>query len=220
MLGELIVFEGLDGSGKETQANCLAQSLEQDGKSVMKISFPVYDSPSSSLVKMYLFGKFGTDPCAVNAYAASSFFAVDRYASYRTNWGPFYQGGGTVIADRYTTSNAIHQCSKLPEEQWEGYLDWLFTYEYKYLEIPAPDRIIYLQTDVDVCEKLILSRYDGHEDQRDIHEGNLEYLRRSKKAAEFCAERLGWTTVRCTSGGKMRSVGDIQHEVRKLLSAF
>ena len=153
--GTLIVLEGLDGSGKATQAKLLAQHLKEAGKNVQEITFPDYASDSSALVKMYLAGQFGDKPDDVNAYAASSFYAVDRYASYKTSWGSFYEAGGVIIADRYTTSNAVHQCSKLPPEQWESFLQWLFDYEFRLLGLPAPDEVIYLQVDPAVSQKLM-----------------------------------------------------------------
>ena len=139
--GRLLVLEGLDGSGKATQAKLLATHLAGSGRRVMEITFPDYESDSSALVKMYLSGQFGDKPDDVNPYAASSFYAVDRYASYKTKWGSFYEAGGIVIADRYTTSNAVHQCSKLPPDQWDGFLRWAFEYEYKLLGLPAPDAV-------------------------------------------------------------------------------
>ena len=139
--GKLIVLEGLDGSGKATQAKLLAEHLAAQGVPVQKITFPDYASDSSALVKMYLAGQFGQHPDDVNAYAASSFYAVDRYASYKTSWGSFYEQGGVIIADRYTTSNAVHQCSKLPPEQWDDFLCWAFDYEYRLLGLPAPDAV-------------------------------------------------------------------------------
>ena len=132
-MGKLIVIEGLDGSGKGTQAELLAKNLEAQGKAVRKISFPDYVSDSSALVKMYLSGQFGSRPEDVNAYAASTFYAVDRFASFKRDWGGFYEDGGIVVADRYTTSNAVHQCSKLPQEQWDAFLAWLFDFEYHLL---------------------------------------------------------------------------------------
>ena len=139
--GRLLVIEGLDGSGKATQAKLLASYLAESGCKVMEITFPDYESDSSALVKMYLSGQFGDKPDDVNPYAASSFYAVDRYASYKTKWGSFYEAGGIVIADRYTTSNAVHQCSKLPPEQWDDFLRWAFDYEYRLLGLPAPDAV-------------------------------------------------------------------------------
>ena len=171
------------------------------------------ESDSSALIKMYLHGGFGSDPDAVNAFAASSFFAVDRYASFKRDWGSFYENGGIIIADRYTTSNAIHQCSKLPEEQWDAYLDWLFHFEYDLLGIPAPTQVFYLQVDPAVSQKLMTGRYHGDETKKDIHESNLDYLKRSRKAAEYCAKRLGWQTVCCTDGDQMRQIQEIQNEI-------
>lgn len=220
MSGRLIVIEGLDGSGKATQAELLCNSLKQRGERVQKISFPNYNSDSSALVKMYLDGQFGKDPGDVNAYAASSFYAVDRYASYKKDWGRFYDEGGVIVADRYTTSNAIHQCSKLPESSWNEYLNWLFDFEYKLLGIPAPDTVIYLKVDTAISQSLMTGRYDGDESKKDIHEGNLDYLNRSRAAAEYCADKLDWKTVRCVADGKMRSIEDIHKEIMSLIEEY
>ena len=217
--GCLLVIDGLDGSGKATQARLLAETLAAQGRQVRQISFPNYASDSSALVKMYLAGQFGDKPDDVNAYAASSFFAVDRYASYKTDWGAFYQAGGIVIADRYTTSNGAHQCSKLPPEAWDAYLDWLFTYEYQLLGLPAPDAVIYLRVDPAVSQQLMTARYHGDESKKDIQERDLEYLERSRRAAEYCAQKLGWQTVECTRAGTMRTVEDIGREVLALAEA-
>ncbi len=215
--GTLIVIEGLDGSGKATQAKLLFESLKQQGRDVRQVSFPDYDSDSSALVKMYLAGDFGSDPGDVNAYAASTFFAVDRYASFKKNWRAFYENGGVVIADRYTTSNAVHQCSKLPEAEWDGFLNWLFHFEYALLGIPAPDRVFYLQTAPGVNQQLLDHRYHGDEQKKDIHERNAAYLALSRAAAEYCAEKLGWITIHCVRDGKMRSIEDIHAELMQLV---
>ena len=214
--GRLIVIEGLDGSGKATQAKLLAAHLAEAGQRVKEITFPDYASDSSALVKMYLAGRFGEKPDDVNAYAASSFYAVDRYASYKTDWGQFYEDGGVVIADRYTTSNAVHQCSKLPPEEWDSFLQWLFDYEFRLLSLPAPDEVIYLQVDPAVSQRLMTGRYHGDESKKDVHEKDVEYLNRSRHAAEYCAAHLGWKTVHCTRDGEMRSIEDIQKEVQEL----
>ena len=217
MSGKLIVIEGLDGSGKATQAKLLAASLRAQGLAIRQISFPVYDSDSSALVRMYLRGEFGDDPSDVNAYAASVFYAADRFASWKTDWGTFYENGGIVIADRYTTSNAIHQCSKLPEDQWDAYLNWLFDFEYNLLGIPAPNRVIYLRGDNEISQKLMTGRYLGDESKKDIHEKNAAYMERSRKAAEYCRDRLGWVTVECVRSGKMRGIEDIHTEILRLI---
>ena len=212
--GPLLLLAGA-GSGKTTVSDYLAAQ----GVPVQKITFPDYASDSSALVRMYLAGQFGQHPDDVNAYAASSFYAVDRYASYKTSWGSFYQQGGVIVADRYTTSNAVHQCSKLPPEQWEEFLHWLFDYEFHLLGLPAPDCVIYLQVDPAVSQKLMTQRYHGDESKKDVHEKDVEYLARSRRAAEFCAAHLGWQTVPCTCGDGMRSVEEIGQEVRRRVDA-
>lgn len=218
MSGNLIVIEGLDGSGKATQAKLLYEALVKQGKQVRKVSFPDYESESSALVKMYLNGEFGTDPNAVNAYAASAFYAVDRYASYKRNWNRFYEDGGIIIADRYTTSNAIHQCSKLPKENWDSFLEWLFRFEYQLMGIPAPDTVIYLQVDPEISQKLMTGRYQGDESKKDIHENNPDYMNNAAKAAEYCAQKLGWEVVHCVKDGVMGSVDEIHGKVMKIIA--
>ena len=215
--GKLIVIEGLDGSGKGTQAAELVKNLAARGERVKKISFPNYGSDSSALVKIYLAGQFGSDPADVNAYAASTFFAVDRYASYKQDWGEFYHSGGILVADRYTTSNAVHQCSKLPQEQWEEFLNWLFRFEYTLLGIPAPDQVLYLNVEPEVSQRLMTGRYQGDESKKDIHEGNLPYLERSRQAARYCSKKLGWREIACCQNGQMRSIASIQEEILTLL---
>ena len=216
-MGKLIIFEGLDGSGKGTQTQLTAEALKAEGQDLRQITFPNYQSPSSSLVKMYLGGEFGQRPDDVNAYAASSFYAVDRYASYKTDWGGFYREGGLVLSDRYTTSNAVHQCSKLPPMHWDGFLNWLFDFEYKKFGIPAPDAVVYLAVDPEVSQRLITERYHGDESKRDIQERDAEYLARSRAAAEYCARTLGWHRIECTAnvnGTKtMRPVEEINDEI-------
>ena len=217
-MGKLIVIEGLDGSGKATQAKLLAKNLTEVGNTVREVSFPDYASDSSALVKMDLAGQFGTHPDDVNAYAASSFYAVDRYASYKKDWQNVYRNG-IIIADRYTTSNAIHQCSKLPPEQWDTFLDWLFDFEYRLLGIPAPDLVVYLKVDPEVSQKLMTERYHGHEEKKDIHEKDMEYLNRCQAAAKYCADRLGWKTIDCAANGRMRSIEEIQADIIGLLNS-
>ena len=129
MKGSLIVLEGTDGSGKSTQFSRLCRRMEEAGAPFHRIVFPQYQEPSSALVRMYLGGEFGSHPSDVNPYAASTFYAVDRYASYKKVWGEDYRAGKRILSDRYTTSNAVHQTGKLPEEEWEGFLRWLFDFE-------------------------------------------------------------------------------------------
>lgn len=211
------MLEGLDGSGKATQAKLLYDALCAHGVKAMQVTFPDYASDSSALVKMYLSGRFGEDAEAVNAYAASSFYTVDRYASYKTVWGNFYGGGGVVVADRYTTSNAVHQCAKLPRAQWDAYLAWLFDFEYEKIAIPKPDLVVYLDVDPAVSQKLMTQRYGGDEAKKDIHEKNLVYLGHSRLAAQYCAGALGWHCVPCSHERQMRAREAIHEDVWALV---
>lgn len=213
MKGKLIVLEGLDGSGKATQSALLAQVLTARGIACRRISFPNYDSLSSGPVRMYLGGEFGSRPGDVNAYAASAFYAVDRYAGYKSDWGAFYEAGGLLIADRYTTANAVHQCSKLPRGQWDAYLDWLFEFEYRRMGIPEPDLVLYLAVDPLLSQELMSGRYAGREEKKDIHERDVAYLEHSRDAAEYCVGRLGWHRIECERDGAMRPAEEIAAEV-------
>lgn len=212
-MGKLIVLEGLDGSGKSTQLDRLFENLEKNGVNSKWVSFPNYDDDSSALVKMYLAGQFGKKPGDVNAYAASAFYAVDRYASFKKDWGQHYNDGGVIVSGRYTTSNAIHQCSKLPEAEWEGFLSWLYDFEYNKLGIPAPDKVIFLDMPTDISQKLMDKRYDANGGHKDIHESDLEYLENCRKAALFTAEFSGWTVISCGKDGEPRTIEDIAEEV-------
>lgn len=220
-MGKLIVIEGLDGSGKSTQLELLPQNLKKNNIDCKTVSFPAYDSNSSALIKMYLNGEFGTNPNDVNAFAASAFYAVDRFASFKTDWGKFYNDGGTVIAGRYVTSNAVHQTSKLPKEQWETFLDWLYDFEYNKIGIPAPDKVIFLDMPIEVSQKLLTGRYHGDEGKKDIHEKDKDYLARCRESAVFTARHSGWTIIPCSKDGEARSIEDIAKDVLdEVLSIF
>ncbi len=214
-MGKLIVIEGLDGSGKSTQLELLPKNLHKSGIDSRTVSFPNYDSPSSALVKMYLGGQFGTNPHDVNAYVASLFYAVDRFASFKSDWGEYFNKDGLVVAGRYTTSNAVHQTSKLPEKEWTGFLDWLYDLEYNKIGIPKPDKVIFLDMPVEVSQKLLSHRYSGDEDKKDIHESDVDYLNQCRKAARFTAEYSGWTIIPCAKDGEARSIEDIAQDVLK-----
>ncbi len=212
-MGKLIVIEGLDGSGKSTQLELLPQNLSKCGIDSKSVSFPDYNSDSSALVKMYLAGKFGNKPGDVNAYAASLFYAVDRFASYKMNWGDYYNQNGVIVSGRYTTSNAVHQTSKMNEALWEGFLDWLYDLEYNKVGIPKPDKVIFLDMPVEVSQKLLSGRYKGDEAKKDIHESDTAYLDKCRKAAMFTAKYSGWTIISCAKDGEPRSIEDIANDV-------
>ena len=221
MNGKLIVIEGLDGSGKTTQLNLLVNKLKQKNiKNIKQIKLPDYDSDSSSLVKMYLSGEFGKSPEDVNAYAASAFYAVDRFANYKTKWKADYENGTLIIADRYTTSNAYHQATKLPENEWENYFKWLSDFEYNKLGIPEPDMVIYLDMPIEISQKMMTSRYNGDENKKDIHEANIDYLLHCRKAAKAAADQFGWNVIDCADGDKPKSIESIGDEIENLLTKF
>lgn len=212
-MGKLIVIEGLDGSGKSTQLELLPENLRKNGIDSKTVSFPDYDSDSSALVKMYLNGEFGKKPDDVNAYAASLFYAVDRFASYKTTWGQYYNKNGVIVSGRYTTSNAVHQTSKMPEADWQGFLDWLYDLEYNKVGIPKPDKVIFLDMPIDVSQKLLSGRYRGDEAKKDIHESDTAYLEKCRKAAMFTAAYSDWTVIPCAQGDKPRSIADIANDI-------
>lgn len=210
-MGKIMVIDGLDGCGKSTQLDLLDQALTSEGIEYRQISFPDYSQPSSALVKMYLGGELGGSPAEVNAYAASSFYAVDRYASYKCFWHDDYQNGVPIVAARYTTSNAIHQMTKCPEDEWDTYLEWLEHYEYDLLGLPRPDKVIFLDMPLEVSQKLLEKRYDGDCEKKDIHERDTTYLVNCRKAALFAAEKLGWIVVPCSKDGEPLPMQEI-HE--------
>ncbi len=214
MAGKLIVIEGLDGSGKATQAKRLAAALLREQFKVREISFPNYASDSSALVKMYLSGAFGSAPGDVNAWAASVFFTVDRYAGMKQDWGGFYDAGGILIADRYTTSNAVHQCCKLLPEERDAFLEWLFDLEYRKLGLPEPDRVVYLRLPVEYSLQLMDRRYHGDDGKKDIHEADLDYLITAHESADYCAAKYGWETIECIGeNGMLRQIEEIGDEI-------
>lgn len=190
MNGKIIVIEGLDGSGKSTQLQLLEQRFITEKTEFKKIKLPDYDDPSSTLVKMYLAGNFGTDANAVNAYAASAFYAVDRYASYKRHWGADYLGGKLILADRYATSNFIYQMTKLPQNEWEAYISWAEDFEYNRFALPKPDSVIFLDMPVEISQKLLSKRYNGVESEKDVHECNIGFLSSCRQAALYAAKRL------------------------------
>ena len=215
MKGTLIVLEGIDGSGKETQASLLEKKLKEKGREVMHISFPDYKSPSSALVKMYLKGDFGKNPEDVNPYAASLFYAVDRFASYRMKWKDFYQKGGIIIADRYTTSNMVHQMTKYEDKKArKDFLSWLEKTEYEELELPVPDLVILLDIPLGVSENLVKERA-RQGGSMDIHEQHLDYLRKCHDAYQELVNLYGWKRIPCTEEGKLRTIEDIGKGVEK-----
>ena len=217
MKNKFIVIEGLDGSGKATQTAILVNKLSEKGIKVRKLEFPDYDNPSSSLVKMYLNGDFGNKPEDVNAYAASAFYAVDRIASYLKFWKKDYENDAVILSDRYATSNIIYQMSKLDKSEWDSFIEWQEDFEYNKLSVPKPDKVIYLDVEPDVSQKLMKIRYGGDMSKMDLHEKNVKYLLECRKSALYAAKKCGWYVINCCENGDIKSIDKIAFEIEKAL---
>ena len=212
-MGKLIVIEGTDGSGKSTQFRLLSEHLQKENIAFKHLVFPRYKEESSALIRMYLGGQFGNRPSDVGAYAASAFYAVDRYASYKMDWGQWYEAGGLVLSDRYTTSNAVHQASKETGKAREEYLKWLYEFEYDKLGLPRPDLTIYLDVPTDFTEKMLRGREAATNTQADIHEQDMAYLATCRQCGREAAAYYGWKVIQCVKDGAMRTMEDIHNEI-------
>ena len=215
--GKLIVLEGIDGSGKSAQYRRLCARMENSNIDYNHIVFPRYDKDSSALIRMYLSGQFGSRPGDVNPYAASTFYAVDRFASYREDWGKVYESGGLILSDRYTTSNAVHQGSKLPESELPEFFQWLYDLEYVKMGLPKPDLVIYLDVDVETSMSRMARRQQNTHTSADIHEKDAEYLRRCLETARKAADYYGWTKIDYLKDGRERDVDEKNLEIFRII---
>ena len=220
-MGKFIVLEGLDGSGKGTQTELLRRTLEEEGRRVRVIEFPDYASEGSALVRMYLGGRLGADPADTNAYAASMFFAADRYVSYVTSWREDWRDPDTVVlANRYTTANAYHQLAKMPREAWDGFLTWLWDFEFEKLGLPRPDAVLLLDMPERVSSALVKHRSAQTGRKLDIHETHEEYLLACRRAASYAARACGWRVIPCApeDGDEPYSREEIAARVREAVA--
>ncbi len=214
-MSNLIVLEGSDGSGKATQTTRLYERLQNLGVDVIRVSFPNYESESSALIKMYLRGDFGATAEEVNPYAAATFYAVDRFASFQS-WKDFYAGNGVILADRYVGSNMAHQSAKIRRKaDREKFLNWLDNFEYKRLQLPRPDLTIFLDMPPKIAA--MLRRERGRED---IHESDAAYMIKSYNAYKEIAEKFQWKIVNCSAGNFAKSAIDIHEEIFGLVEAM
>lgn len=209
----LIVIDGLDGCGKSTQFELLKKKFTD----AHFITFPYYNTNSGKIVSDYLGGKFPEENPTISAYSASAIYAVDRYTSYKTHWQEFCKSSAPVISARYTTSNAIYQMTKLQKSDWDGYLDWLYDFEYKKLGLPKPDKTVFLDMPVEISQKLLSARYDGDESKKDIHEQNVGFLKACREAALYVAERDGWIIIPCNNGNKPRTIEEINADLCRII---
>jgi dTMP kinase len=215
-MGILIAIDGVDASGKQTQTELLLKRLKDNGQNVKMVSFPAYDKPSSTLVKMYLNGDFGKKPSDVNAYATSVLFASDRFATYRTDWGKDYNEGTIILADRYVSSNLIHQASKIENSaEKDKFLVWLDDLEHNIFSLPRPNVTVFLDMPPEYGAKLMRDRANKADgtDKKDIHESDFSYLETSYKNAMLVAEKFGWKRIPCVENGRIRSVDEIHNDI-------
>lgn len=215
-MGILIAIDGVDASGKQTQTELLKKRLLESGTDVRTVSFPAYDNPSSTLVKMYLNGDFGKKASDVNAYVTSTFFAADRFVTYRTDWGKDYENGTIILADRYVSSNLIHQASKIDNEnEKDKFLAWLDDYEHNIYGLPRPDVTLFLDMPPQYGAMLMKDRANKAtgESEKDIHESDFSYLEKSYNNAVFVAEKFGWKRISCVKDGKIRSIEEIHEDI-------
>jgi len=214
--GKLIIIEGSDGSGKATQSRKLMERMAAEGFDVQGVTFPDYDSPSSALIKMYLGGDFGEQADSVSPYIASTFYTADRYASFKMGWETFYQSGGIIISDRYTTSNMVHQGAKIDDStERQTFFDWLADYEYRMFGLPEPDCVIFLDVSPSVSQAWTVNRkskMDGTEEQ-DIHERDRSHLERAYDTACEVSERFGWQRISAVEDGEILGINEIHERV-------
>ena len=215
--GKLIVFEGIDGSGKSAHYRRVCQRLEADGIDYNHIVFPRYDKESSALLRMYLNGEFGSNPSGVTAYIASTFYAVDRVAAYRTDWGEAYNAGGFVLSDRYTTSNAVHQGAKLKNEELDDFFEWLYDFEYVKMELPKPDLVIYLGVDLETSLARMKHRQEKTNTSADIHEKDVRYLENCLRVADRAADHYGWLRIPFMKDGIEREIDEKHEEIYSII---
>lgn len=214
--GTLIIIEGGDGSGKATQSFKLVERLNAEGIPARRITFPNYESPSSSLIKMYLGGEFGNSPESVNPFVASTFYTVDRFASFAKEWKADYENGVVIIADRYTTSNLVHQGAKIADtEERRAFFKWLDAFEYGMFGLPKPDGVVFLDVPPEISRQWMIdraSKMDGT-DSKDIHERDREHLEKAyHTAVELCGLEH-WIRVSAVDSGRLLDVEQIHHRV-------
>ena len=217
-MGKLFVIDGTDGSGKQTQFEELKKRLDRENIEYKTVSFPNYDSPSSSLVKMYLSGEFGEDPKAVNAYVASTFYAADRFATFKKDYEEYYKNGGIILADRYTTANMVHQAGKITDAiERDKFLEWLWDFEFNLYGLPVPTKVFFLNMPIEKSIEIMKNRENkfSHTTTKDIHERNKEHLEDSHKAACYVAKKYDWCEINCVKDDNIRTIEDIHEEIYK-----
>lgn len=216
-MGYIIVIEGTDGSGKQTQSVKLYERLKAEGHNVMRQSFPNYESNSSAPVKMYLGGELCSQASELDAYQTSSLFAVDRLCTYMKELKSHYEAGDVVILDRYTQSNMLHQAGKIKDvAERDKFLDWLDNFEFNELKLPRADKVIFLDVPPEVSIKLARERGELKAGtKQDIHEKDSNHLIDAYNSGKYVANKYKWTVVDCVQDGNLKSIEQIHNEIMK-----
>ena len=225
-MGKIIVIDGLDGCGKATQTKIVYDKLVEKGYKVKKVSFPDYDSDSSALVKMYLGGEFGKTANSVNPYTASLFYSVDRAAQFLKELREYYDNDYILLCDRYISANIIYQGTKFNDiRDKQDYFRWMYDIEVNKIGLPKDDITIALTLPIETSQKLMSRRYEGHEEKKDIHEADLEFLSNCKNTVSIACEYLSsigynWVDLDCSDkNGDIRSLDEINSQIMKLIES-
>lgn len=222
-MGKLFVIEGTDSSGKQTQLEELKRRFEKEKIEYKSVSFPNYESNSSELVKIYLSGELAENPKEISPYIASTFYAADRYVTFKREYEKYYNNGGIILADRYTTSNMVHQAGKIEDaEERKKFLDWLWDFEFNLYGLPVPTQIIFLNMPTEYAIKLMKNRKNKftNEEKKDIHERNLEHLKDAYNEALKVSKKYNWYEIKCIKDNRISTIDDIHEEIFKEIKKF
>lgn len=222
-MGKLFVIDGTDGSGKQTQLQKLKERLDEEKIDYRVVSFPNYDSKTSTLVKMYLSGEFGKNAKEISPYIASTFYAADRYATFQTEYKEYYENGGIILADRYTTSNMVHQAGKIKDKkERDKFLKWLWDFEFNLYGLPIPTKVFFLNMPVEKSLELIANRENKftHDTKKDIHESDKEHLLDAYSAACDVAKDYNWHEVICVKDNEIRTIEEIHEEIYNVIKKY
>lgn len=214
MKGKFIVIEGTDGSGKKTQAKILCEKLNEAGINCIVQSFPNYDSPACTPVKMYLNGEFGDIGC-LDAYQANSLYAVDRLCTMM-GLKDHIENGGSIVFDRYVESTMLHQAALIEnQEERDKFLDYVNDFEFGKLKLPKPDLVIFLDVPVEVSKKLADSREEYKSgNKKDILEQDISHLTKAYNSGKYVANKYGWTQISCLNeSGNLKSIEEISNDI-------
>lgn len=222
-MGKLFVIDGTDGSGKQTQLEKLKERFDTEGIDYKSVSFPNYESESSALVKIYLNGELAEDPKEISPYIASTFYAADRYITFKKEYEKYYKSGGIILADRYTTSNMVHQAGKIKDDkEREKFLNWLWDFEFNLYGLPVPTEVFFLNMPTKYALELMENRKNKitQEEKKDIHERNPQHMIDAYNEACKLSKKYNWKEIQCVRDEKIRTIEDIHEEIYQEIKKY